>query len=311
MEGARRFADWVSKEAQAHFLAVASESSPPTDLVALRQHYDAFNRRHLATALELHPVDVAAEALGGIPVHIVTPAGGATNSRTLLCLHGGAFMWGAGAGALLEAVPVAAITGMRVVAVDYRLAPEHLFPDAVDDVLAVYGELQRSQDAAGIGVYGCSAGGVLTAQLVARLIAENRPVPGAIAIIHGTGIEFAGDSAQTSKLFDPRSQPGEPPRAEDLPYFASTDLCDPLVLPGNHPETLAQFPASLLITGTRDFAASACATMHRRLLAAGVDALFVEFDGMWHAHHMAVGLPESRETFAILARFFDHHLALG
>jgi acetyl esterase/lipase len=49
--------------------------------------------------------------------------------------------------------------------------------------------------------------------------------------------------------------------------------------------------------------------MHRRLLAAGVEASLIHFDGMWHAHHMATTLPESRETFDALARFFDTHLA--
>lgn len=309
MDRAGAFADWVSDEAQALFRAAASEPGPPAELPAIREHYDAFNRRHLATALELYPVETREEDWRGVPVHVVTPAGGVRDARTLICLHGGAFMWGSGAGALLEAVPVAATTGMRVVAVDYRLAPEHRFPVAVEDVVAVYDELSARQPPSSIGVYGCSAGAMLTAQMVARLIGERRPGAGAIAMLHGAGLDFAGDSGAISRLFDPRAEQGQAPTAADLPYFASADLGDPLVLPGRHPQTLAQFPPSLLVTGTRDFAASACATMHRRLLAAGVEALFVAFDGMWHAHHMATALPEARETFAILARFFDRWLS--
>lgn len=309
MEPVPEFADWVSSEAQALFRAAASEPGPPSDLPAIRAHYDAFNRRHLATALDIYPVETRQEDWRGVPVHVVEPADGVSDPRTLLCLHGGAFMWGSGAGALLEAVPVAATTGMRVVAVDYRLAPEHPFPAAVDDALAVYDDLSARQPPSSIGVYGCSAGAMLTAQLVARLIGDRRPAPGAIAMFHGAGLDFAGDSAATSRLFDSRAEPGKAPSVEDLPYLASADLADPLVVPGRHPQTLAHFPPSLLVTGTRDFAASACATMHRRLLAAGVDALFVEFDGMWHAHHMATALPEARETFQILARFFDRWLS--
>ena len=100
----------------------------------------------------------------------------------------------------------------------------------------------------------------------------------------------------------------KPPTAAQLPYFATANLDDAMVLPGNHAEILAHFPPTMLVSGTRDFAASACSVMHRRLLASGVEAQFVLFDGMWHAHHMAVNLPESRETFALLARFFDEHL---
>lgn len=62
------------------------------------------------------------------------------------------------------------------------------------------------------------------------------------------------------------------------------------------------------MTGTRDFAASSIATMHRRLLAAGAEAQLLHFDGMWHAFHMATALPEARETFAAMHRFFARHL---
>ena len=302
------FASWVSGEAKATFAANAAAPVAPADLGELRLHYDAYNERLLDAALEAHAVDIAELEIAGVRVHRVVPAGGATDKRILICLHGGAFMWGSGAGALLEAVPVAAVTGMEVLALDYRLAPEHLYPAAVDDVLAVHADLLTRLRPAAIGMYGCSAGGLLTAEVVARMVDEGRPTPGAIAMLHGTGLDFAGDSAATSSAFDLRPAPGPAPTTAQLPYFAGADMSDALVLPGNHPDVLAKFPPSLLISGTRDFAASACAVMHRRLLGAGAEAQFVLFDGLWHAHHMAVDLPESQETFALLAYFFKDHL---
>ena len=134
------------------------------------------------------------------------------------------------------------------------------------------------------------------------------PIPGAIGAFHGAPVTFAGDAALVQRLFDPRAEVGEPPRVEELPYFQGADLADPLVLSAEHPDLLAQFPPSLLISATRDFAASAVSVMHRRLLAAGVDARFVLFDGLWHAHHMDVNLPESVETYAIIADFFRRQL---
>ena len=242
-------------------------------------------------------------------VDIVTPPGGASDGRTLLCLHGGAFMWGRGAGSLLEAVTVAATSKIRVIAVEYALAPEQVFPAAVDDVLAVYGALIEHQPARSLGLYGCSAGGILSAQAAARMIAEEIPTPGAIAMLHGTGLEMAGDSAASAAAFAAADEQAGPLSLAALPYFASADLESPLVFPGGHREMLAHFPPSLLVTGTRDFAASSVSVMHRRLLAAGAEALLIEFDGMWHAHHMSTTLPEARETFAALARFFGKHLA--
>ncbi len=304
-----RFAPWVSAQAVNLFRAMGEAPlAPAGDIAALRRHYDAFNQGHLDTALENYAVDIVQEDIAGVRVHIVTPPGSAPDGRTLLCLHGGAFMWGRGAGALLEAVPVAATAGMRVIAVEYALAPEQVFPAAVNDVLAVYGALCQQLAARNIGIYGCSAGGILTAQAVSRMIADGIPVPGAIAMLCGTGLEMAGDSAASASAFSGTSEGAEPPSLSALPYFSTADPADPLVFPGAHYEFLAQFPPSLLVTGTRDFAASSVTVMHRRLLAAGVEASLIQFDGMWHAHHMATTLPEARETFEALARFFGAHL---
>ena len=308
MSNAEQFGPWVSDAAKARFGAYLAESAAPTDLSEARQFFAAYNQRLLDKAEARYAVDITEREITGVKVYDVMPTGGADESPVLLCLHGGGFMWGEGAGALLEAVPIASVAGLRVVAVDYRLAPEHVYPAAVDDVVAVYRALIETVDPAKIGIYGCSAGAVLTTQAIARLLHDGLPVPGAIGIFHGAPVPFAGDAALSQALFDPRAGTGAAPKVEELPYFWGADLSDPLVLSAEHPEILASFPPSLLISATRDFAASAVSVMHRRLLAAGGDASFVLFDGLWHAHHMDVDLPESVETYAIIAKFFRKRL---
>lgn len=304
------FASWVSAEAKDYFRAESSAPAAPLgDIAALRGHYDAYNRRHLAVALEEYKVDIAEVKIGGVRAAVVTPSVQATADRTLICLHGGAFMWGRGAGALLEAVPVAATAGMRVIALEYALAPERAFPAAVDDVIAAYLAVVASQPARSVGIYGCSAGGVLTAQATARMIAEGLPAPGAISMLCGAGLDMVGDSVAASALLTGQGGTGNAPRLSELPYLAEADPGDPLVFPGNHPDVLKQFPPSLLVTGSRDFAASSVTVMHRRLLAASIDASLLHFDGMWHAFHMATTLPEARELFSALASFFNSNLA--
>lgn len=303
-------ASWVSAVAHERFATGVLAASPPKDdLAAIRAHYDAFNQARLDVAKRLYPTMIVDEEIGGVPVMRVTPEGGPSNDHLLICLHGGAFMWGRGAGALVEAVPLAAITGSTIVAVSYRLAPEHPFPAAVEDALACYTALLARHPAATIGVFGCSAGGILTAQLTARLIADRVPLPGALAMLHGTGLEIDGDLAAVSAPLCGLPPGDALPALASLPYFAGAATRSALVFPGDHPATLAHFPPSLLVTGTRDFAGGAVATMHRRLLAAGRTAELVLFDGMWHAHHVDTDLPEARETFDLMARFFARHLA--
>ncbi|MBN8842253.1 MAG: alpha/beta hydrolase fold domain-containing protein [Sphingomonadales bacterium] len=308
MSDADQFGPWVSDEAKARFGAFLQESATPSDIAAARPFFRDYNQRLLDKARAKYAVEIIERSVAGVTVYDVAPTGGAADAPVLICLHGGAFMWGEGPGALLEAVPITAVARMRVLAVDYRLAPEHVYPAAVEDVVAVYRAVIETADPAKVGLYGCSAGAVLTTQAVARLLRDGQAKPGAIGIFHGAPVPFAGDAALAQQLFDPRAGGAAAPRIEELPYFQGADLADPLVLAAEHPELLAHFPPSLLISATRDFAASAVSVMHRRLLAAGVDARFVLFDGLWHAHHMDVDLPESVETYAIIADFFRRQL---
>ena len=117
-----------------------------------------------------YPVEIESSPIGEIFTEVVTPAGGvpAENARrALINLHGGGFSVGARTIGRLESIPVASIARMKVVAVDYRQGPEFRFPAASEDVAAVYRSLLESYSPGNIGLFGCSAGGMLTAQAVA------------------------------------------------------------------------------------------------------------------------------------------------
>ncbi|MGN6223922.1 alpha/beta hydrolase [Pseudoxanthomonas sp.] len=306
---------FASPEARAQFERMLAETREgkgpnPADVADQRRFYQRYNDDRLAEAERRYPTKVEATRMGEVPVHVVDPQAGAQGDnarRVLINLHGGAFMWGSGSGALVEAVPIAAVSGIRVVTVDYRLAPEHPYPAAVDDVEAVYRALLKQYRAENIGIYGCSAGGMLTAQATARILSRGLPRPGAVGNFCGTGLLFAGDSATLGQL-----AVGVPPLQSDggasLPYLRTARADDPVAFPGQSPEMLAKFPPTLFLAGGRDFAVSALSTMQRRLLAAGVEADLVLFDGLWHAFFVYPDLPESQEAYGVIARFFDRHL---
>lgn len=306
-------ARWVSDAARATFAAeVCGRAEGFSSLLDARAKYDIENRRHLATMRSLFAVETRAMRIAGVSVDLVVPAGVSTaalpGGPILISLHGGGFAWGAGAGALLEAVPIAAVSGLPVLAIDYRMAPEHRHPAAVEDIVAVYQSLLADRPPGQIGLYGCSAGGALVAQTVARLAALGRPAPGAVAMLHAAGLELGGDLLALAPMLtadDPAAGVGS---LAALPYLEDADAADPLVFPGEHPQVMAAFPPSLLITATRDFAASSVSVMHRRLLAQGVEAEFILFDGLWHAFHMSGDLPESRELYDRLSEFFLRRL---
>lgn len=308
------FSAYASAAARAAFVAVLNP--PPSeiaaDLLALRAHYAKQNQRLTDQMLEMFPVAVREDEIGGVRVHRVTPAtpDPKNNGRALIALHGGAFAWGADSGALVEAIPIASEMGVEVIAVDYRMAPEHQYPAASEDVAAVYRALLETRAPEAIGLYGCSAGGILTAQSVAWFASHGLPRPGGIGILGAGGGEMLGDAPHLAPTLEGYGAvPGDALRLNSLPYLAEASPADPCVCPGEHADVLANFPPTLLIAGGRDFALSSACDLHLKLEDAGVDARLYVFDGLWHAFQIFPELPESRQVYRVLAKFFDRTLA--
>lgn len=276
-----------------------------------RDYYDKVNTDRAQRMEALYPVDIATQTIGGVPTQVVTPKQGiaaAQKHRVLINLHGGAFLWGAGSGGLVEAVPVASVGRIKVVTVDYRQGPDHTFPAASEDVAAVYQSLLKEYPAKNIGIYGCSAGGILTGEAVAWLLAKKIPVPGAIGTFCGSVAEFSGDSQWVTPVLTGDPAPKSVLKLADLPYFAGAKADDPLVTPGKSPKVLAGFPPTLLVSGSRDFAMSTVVHSELLLSNAGVKTEMHIWDGMWHSFFSDPEMPESREAYAVMARFFDRHL---
>jgi len=313
------FSHFASPEAQRALAALHKAPAEPdfrSDIEGLRRFHSEATAKLLARMHDRYPVTITARTIAGINTHVVLPQQGivANNrGRILINLHGGAFAFGSGNGGLVESVPIAATERIEVITVDYRLAPEHKFPAATEDVAAVYRELLKTHRAENIGIYGCSAGGILAAESVAWFATHNLPQPGAIATLCATGAEVDGDSSYLAPLLfgTPIPVGGHPLALTGLPYFQGVDPNDPAAFPVVSPQLLAKFPPTLLVAGNRDFSASSLTVMHRRLRAVGVEAELYLFDGLWHAFVVDCTLPESREVYGIIARFFDTHLGYG
>ncbi|QNA85388.1 alpha/beta hydrolase [Sphingomonas sp. So64.6b] len=305
----------LSDAAKAVLLRMQAETAPDLkgDLARQRAFYQTWNDNRLK---EMHRRFATVEThrtIGGVGVDVVVPKAGVPTRnarRVLINVHGGAFMWGAGSGALVEAIPVAATMGIKVVTVDYRLTPEHRYPAASEDVVAVYRELLKTYAPQNIAIYGCSAGGVITAQSVAWIRKQHLPRPGAIGTFCGTGASYSGDSAF---LAGPITG-GAPLPVTSLPdtlptaYMAGVAASDPVAYPLGSDDEIKAFPPTLMLAGGRDFAVSALTLAHRRLARAGVPSELFLFDGLPHAFFMWPDMPESTEAFEIMARFFDAHL---
>lgn len=263
---------------------------------------------------EAFPVDVVEETIAGVPVRIVTPAGrSADPNRVLVNLHGGAFSMCWEPCSILESAPIASVGGYKVVSVNYRMAPEFTHPAAVEDVEAVYRELLNDYGAKSIGVYGCSAGGALTAQAAAWFPERNLPQPGAIGIFGAGAVRFGtGDSAYVAAFIDgsfpPPGKTGEERSDLTHGYFDGADLSGSIVSPARHLDTVARFPPTMIITGTRAADLSPAVYTNSQLLKAGVPTTMIVGEGMGHCYVYMSNLPEARDAYDAIVAFFRENL---
>ena len=287
---------------------------PDLDITVVRNGLEAMLAPQVAAMREIYPVDIVELAIGGVTTHAITPHGKPHDEqRVLINLHGGGFSMCAEACALLESIPVASLGGYKVITVDYRMAPEATHPAAVQDLEIVYRELLKNYKARRIGIFGCSAGGSLTAQAAAWLPAHGLPQPGAIGIFGAGAVRFsAGDSAYITAYIDGTfpapPKPGE--RAMDITrgYFAASDMADPIISPALHPDVLAQFPPTLIITGTRAMDMSPAIYTNSQLLKAGVRSTLIVGEAMGHCYIYQPQLPEARDAHQAIVNFFRENL---
>ncbi len=312
-EAKKAFLDWV--DVKAVWIAEKSESiNDAAGIAKERNKLAAYYQPFLDKAIAAYPVTIENTKIAGVTADVVIPKGGVSaknKDRVLIDLHSGGFFTGGGILGRLEATPVAGLGKIKVIALDYRQGPEYKFPAASEDVAAVYRELLRTYKPENIGIYGCSAGGLLTAESIAWFQKEKLPRPGAIGLMcSGANGWRDGDSATVSLVMDSTTPPAPTPKGavNDVRYFSDADVKDPMVAPVWTPAILAKFPPTLLITGTRDMAMSSVIYTHTQLVKQDVDAELHVWEGMNHDFFADVGIPESKEAIAVIVKFFDRHL---
>ena len=238
--------------------------------------------------------------------------------KILLNLHGGGFSGCYPGCAELESTPIAALGGYKVITIDYREGPDHQFPAASEDVAAVYRDLLKTYKPKDIGIYGCSAGGMLVGMSLAWFEKEKLPMPGGAGIFcagmtlkYGAG--FGGDADYIVAPIGEANMPAEPPPplGKGLPpiyYLKDVDIHNPLAAPANSLDVLAKFPPTLFITASRGFELSSAVYSHSRMIKAGAEADLHIWDGLFHGFFYNPDVPESREAYNVIVNFFDEHL---
>jgi epsilon-lactone hydrolase len=296
------------------------------DMRELRRVYNENLRPRVDYMRKVFPVDIQETSIDGIEAAIVTPRNGVAPRnahRLILNGPGGGFRTGVRGNGLLISIPIAATMGITVVSILYRQGPEYQFPAASEDLLKVWNHYLKEYPAKNMAMVGCSAGGSLVSQTTAILIQDGKPTPGALGVYcSGLGAVGSGDSAFFSTLAVTNISAAAAQAAArvapaarvpvsgaaDRNYYTGVDMHQFIVNPTLDEKRLAKFPPTLFFTATRDFAMSASAYSHWKLLSAGVPSQLLVFEGLYHGFMTNPDIPEAKAGYQIAAKFFDANL---
>jgi len=296
----------ISPEARQWIASLAHDQPGNESLEQRRARTDAWRVRDSAEALKHYPVAITESEIAGVKTDLISPLQipAANRHRVFINLHGGGF--NSDSGSRIEGDPIANLAKTRVVSIYYRLAPEHPFPAAVDDVVAVYKALLKTYKPGNVGMYGTSAGAILACEVAVKLKALALPLPGALGLFSGSGdFSRVADSRQlfANDGFPGNLQPTDPNHLPENAYVGATDRRDPLLSPLY--ADLSGLPPTLLVSATRDALLGDTAMLQRALMHAGVDARLVVFEALPHAFWYHFDFPETHEALALMAQFLD------
>jgi epsilon-lactone hydrolase len=256
------------------------------------------------------PADVttSSASLGGIPV-VNVEAAGADPEWVILYLHGGAYAIGTAASSVGLASDLARRAGARLVSLDYRLAPEHPHPAAIDDAVAAYrGLLDSGVAASAIAIAGESAGAGLAAATLVALKHAGLPQPtGAVLMSPWADLTLSGDSISAKAAVDPALTP-EGLRRRAIDYVADGDrkaeLASPIFA------DLTGLPPLLIQAGSHEILLDDATRLAARAATADVAITLEITPGVPHVFQgFAAMLDEGEAALNSAGEFLRAHLA--
>jgi acetyl esterase/lipase len=277
----------------------------PKQLAAMRQLTDMLDNAVYEQVQESYSIEDA--VVNGVTTMWITPPVLSHPDKILVFIHGGGFVVNSRKSQLALQAAVASKLGVKVVSVEYPLAPEHPYPAATDAIVDAYEGLLDRYGAADIGLLGTSAGGGLVLATLLRLKSDGMALPSASAALSPSAdMSFGGDSFTLVGAKDP-ILPVQGAIDSLSSYRGDADPKDPLVSPvfGDWTDVTPLF----LFAGTREIVSSDAIRIAVRARRDGCEVALYVSDGMWHVSVAdGSGVPEEQLAFDQMIDFLRKHL---
>jgi monoterpene epsilon-lactone hydrolase len=274
------------------------------DLAALRRGFEEV-MRHIPVPDDVQTTDIDLRGVGSVEVSI----GGADSSDVILYFHGGVYVIGSAGATVPLAADLARRSNAKVVSIDYRLAPEHPYPAAVEDARSAYeGLLSQGIEPSSIAFTGESAGGGLVVALLLALRDADRPMPSSAFLMSPyADLTLSGRTIADKQDVDPLFT-GETLRRRVGDYVAGADPSDPLISPvfGD----LRGLPPMLIQVGSHEILLSDAIRLAGRAAEADVAIALEVTPGVPHVFQAyAAVLDEGDTALNRAAEFLKTHFS--
>lgn len=306
--------DHVSEALQKVIRNTKSPASIPAKLELTEKELRVMIKQHTENLLSKNPeliklreVKIKQESIAGVNGYWVMPktVKAENKDKLFVFIHGGAYIFGPGEAGLDEPMLLAERLGIKVYSIDYRMPPDHPYPAAVDDVIAVYKKLIESYHPKIIAMGGSSSGGGLLLSSVQQFQTMELPMPAALFV--GTpwaDLSNIGDSYAINHGVDQVLLSYSMLEPAAKAYANGMRLTDKRISPiyGE----FKNFPPTMIVSGTRDLFLSNAVRVHRKLRSENVDADLHIYEGMSHATYLkAPQVPEVEDMYKELQRFLN------
>ena len=286
---------------QLQFAAGTTEVTPE-DLPEIRGFLKEVYHPRAERALARHAVNVTHMTIAGRQAIKIKPSAGPEPAKTLLYFYGGGHITGYPEQDLSITAALADYAEINVIAPEYRLAPEHPYPSAVEDAFKVYQQLLKTVSASDLMIAGESAGGNLALALVHRLKTLGMPLPAKMALL-SPWCDLRPENAYGGEPqdFDPTINLGNLFRAAKF-YAGNHDPRHPEISPlfGNFEPP---YPETKITTGSRDRLLFDCLRLVTTMRASGLRPRLEIWPDMGHVFEFYDELPEADNSLREIAEF--------
>ncbi|MCI2229844.1 alpha/beta hydrolase [Polaribacter sp. MSW13] len=258
--------------------------------------------------LEIYKPIIDTIFLGNVRAIDVKPQNYRESDQVIIYIHGGGFVFYPADVTLLSSIPLADATGLRIITIDYTLAPQAKFNQVLEEVIQAYKSILKEYKAKNIAIYGDSAGGSIAAGAILKMRDLRIDLPSVVVLWSPwSDVDEIGDTYFTLKKSDP-----------NLVYKNFLENCAEAYAPRNewknpyvspvYGDYSKDFPPTLIQVGSKEIFLSNSIRMYRQLKENNKEVELDVYEGMWHVWQGNYDIPESKMAVKNTKNFIFKHI---